>query len=146
MALRMNGEARQRSHSSRMSVEIPEVLAHDSPTEYSAEAMLSRRERSQAGQLLRRSSGLVSETGRWRECEIEKIGVPRNPGDFKGKAYGPRPAAPALPENRAETVIYRKRSTDALAGRCDRLAKALSDAGFGPFPPEPLWRGWVRYS
>src|SRR5499427_10741896 len=36
MELRVNGESRQRSHSSKMSVKIPEILSHYSPMGYSA--------------------------------------------------------------------------------------------------------------
>ena len=36
MELRVNGESRQRSHSSKMSVTIPEILAHYSAMGYSA--------------------------------------------------------------------------------------------------------------
>ena len=36
MELRVNGESRQRSHSSKMSVKIPEILSHYSPMGYTA--------------------------------------------------------------------------------------------------------------
>ena len=41
MTLRVNGEARQVSHSSRMSVTIPEILSHYSALGYSAGDVLS---------------------------------------------------------------------------------------------------------
>ena len=41
MELRVNGEARQTSHSSRMSVTIPEILSHYSALGYSAGDVLS---------------------------------------------------------------------------------------------------------
>src|SRR5260370_918808 len=41
MELRVNGEARQRSHSSKMSVKIPEILSHYSPMGYSAGDVVS---------------------------------------------------------------------------------------------------------
>src|SRR2546430_17673745 len=41
MELRVNGEPRQRSHSSKMSVKIPEILAHYSPMGYSAGDVVS---------------------------------------------------------------------------------------------------------
>ena len=41
MELRVNGEARQESHSSRMSVTIPEILSHYSALGYSAGDVLS---------------------------------------------------------------------------------------------------------
>src|SRR5258708_18584320 len=41
MELRVNGEARQSSHSSKMSVKIPEILSHYSPMGYSAGDVVS---------------------------------------------------------------------------------------------------------
>ncbi len=41
MELRVNGESRQRSHSSKMSVKIPEILSHYSPMGYSAGDVVS---------------------------------------------------------------------------------------------------------
>src|SRR5205823_13615124 len=41
MELRVNGEARQRSHSSKMSVKMPEILSHYSPMGYSAGDVVS---------------------------------------------------------------------------------------------------------
>src|SRR5438445_11257620 len=41
MELRVNGESRQRSHSSKMSVKIPEILSHYSRMGYSAGDVVS---------------------------------------------------------------------------------------------------------
>jgi 2-keto-4-pentenoate hydratase/2-oxohepta-3-ene-1,7-dioic acid hydratase in catechol pathway len=81
MELRVNGEVRQESHSSRMSVTIPEILSRFSALGYSAGDVLSTG--TVAG-----VAGFKSEEERKRlylkpgdvvEAEIEKIGVLRNP-------------------------------------------------------------------
>jgi 2-keto-4-pentenoate hydratase/2-oxohepta-3-ene-1,7-dioic acid hydratase in catechol pathway len=81
MELRVNGEVRQRSHSSRMSVTIPEILANFSALGYSAGDVVSTG--TVAG-----VAGFKSEEERRRlylkpgdviEAEIERIGVLRNP-------------------------------------------------------------------
>src|SRR4029078_658125 len=81
MELRVNGETRQESHSSRMSVTIPEILSNFSGLGYSAGDVLSTG--TVAG-----VSGVKSEEGRAAlylkpgdvvEEEIEGIGVLRNP-------------------------------------------------------------------
>ncbi len=88
MELRVNGEVRQRSHSSRMAVTIPEILAHYSPMGYSAGDVVS------TGTV----SGVAAFSGDPRlyylnpgdviEAEIEKIGVLRNPVISWEEAYG----------------------------------------------------------
>jgi 2-keto-4-pentenoate hydratase/2-oxohepta-3-ene-1,7-dioic acid hydratase in catechol pathway len=81
MELRVNGEPRQESHSSRMSVTIPEILSNFSALGYSAGDVLSTG--TVAG-----VAGFKSEEERKRlylkpgdvvEAEIERIGVLRNP-------------------------------------------------------------------
>jgi 2-keto-4-pentenoate hydratase/2-oxohepta-3-ene-1,7-dioic acid hydratase in catechol pathway len=81
MELRVNGEVRQESHSSRMSVTIPEILSNFSALGYSAGDVLSTG--TVAG-----VAGFKSEEERRRlylkpgdviEAEIERIGVLRNP-------------------------------------------------------------------
>jgi 2-keto-4-pentenoate hydratase/2-oxohepta-3-ene-1,7-dioic acid hydratase in catechol pathway len=81
MELRVNGELRQESHSSRMSVTIPQILSNFSALGYSAGDVLSTG--TVAG-----VAGFKSEEERRRlylkpgdvvEAEIEKIGVLRNP-------------------------------------------------------------------
>ncbi len=81
MQLRVNGEVRQDSHSSRMSVTIPEILSNFSGLGYSAGDVLSTGTVSGV-------AGFKSEEERRRlylkpgdviEAEIERIGVLRNP-------------------------------------------------------------------
>jgi 2-keto-4-pentenoate hydratase/2-oxohepta-3-ene-1,7-dioic acid hydratase in catechol pathway len=81
MELRVNGEPRQESHSSRMSVTIPQILSNFSALGYSAGDVLSTG--TVAG-----VAGFKSEEERRRlylkpgdviEAEIERIGVLRNP-------------------------------------------------------------------
>ncbi len=81
MELRVNGERRQESHSSRMSVTIPEILSRFSALTYSAGDVLSTG--TVAG-----VAGFKSKEERMRlylkpgdvvEAEIERIGVLRNP-------------------------------------------------------------------
>jgi 2-keto-4-pentenoate hydratase/2-oxohepta-3-ene-1,7-dioic acid hydratase in catechol pathway len=95
MELRVNGEVRQESHSSRMSVTIPEILSNFSALGYSAGDVLSTG--TVAG-----VAGFKSEEERKRlylkpgdviEAEIERIGVLRNPVVSWQDAHGepPRP-------------------------------------------------------
>jgi len=81
MQLRVNGEVRQESHSSRMSVTIPEILSNFSALGYSAGDVLSTGTVSGV-------AGFKSEKERRRlylkpgdviEAEIERIGVLRTP-------------------------------------------------------------------
>jgi 2-keto-4-pentenoate hydratase/2-oxohepta-3-ene-1,7-dioic acid hydratase in catechol pathway len=90
MQLRVNGEVRQESHSSRMSVTIPEILSNFSALGYSAGDVLSTG--TVAG-----VAGFKSEEERKRlylkpgdviEAEIEKIGVLRNPVISWQEAHG----------------------------------------------------------
>jgi 2-keto-4-pentenoate hydratase/2-oxohepta-3-ene-1,7-dioic acid hydratase in catechol pathway len=76
MELRVNGVARQRSHTSKMAVKIPEILAHYSPMGYSGGDPKS----------------LYLKPGDVMECEIEKIGVLRNPVISWEEAHGKGPA------------------------------------------------------
>lgn len=92
MELRVNGESRQRSHTGKMSVRIPEIVAHYSAAGYSAGDVVS------TGTV----SGVAAFSGdpqRWYlrpgdvvECEIERIGVLRNPVISWQQAYGPAAA------------------------------------------------------
>src|SRR4029450_7540770 len=92
MELRVNGELRQESHSSRMSVTIPETPSHSSALGYSAGDVLSTG--TVAG-----VAGFNSEEERRRlylkpgdmvEAEIERIGVLRKPViSWQGGEGGP---------------------------------------------------------
>ena len=95
MELRVNDEVRQESHSSRMSVTIPQILSNFSALGYSAGDVLSTG--TVAG-----VAGFKSEEERRRlylkpgdviEAEIERIGVLRNPVISWQEAHGePAPA------------------------------------------------------
>jgi 2-keto-4-pentenoate hydratase/2-oxohepta-3-ene-1,7-dioic acid hydratase in catechol pathway len=79
MTLRVNGEERQVSHSSRMSVTIPEILSHYSALGYSAGDVLSTGTVSGVAGFSEDPASLYLKPGDVIECEIERIGVLRNP-------------------------------------------------------------------
>jgi len=93
MELRVNGESRQRSHSSKMSVKIPEILAHYSPMGYSAGDVISTGTVSGVAAFSGDPKAWYLKPGDVMECEIEKIGVLRNPVISWEEAYGRKPAA-----------------------------------------------------
>ena len=88
MELRVNGEVRQRSNTSRMSVSIPQLVAYHSPQVYSAGDLLT------TGTI----AGVAASTddpfanylkpGDVVEAEIEKLGILRNPVVSWRDAYG----------------------------------------------------------
>jgi 2-keto-4-pentenoate hydratase/2-oxohepta-3-ene-1,7-dioic acid hydratase in catechol pathway len=100
MELRVNGEPRQRSHSSKMSVKIPEILAHYSPMGYSAGDVVSTGTVSGVAAFSGDPKAWYLKPGDVMECEIEKIGVLRNPVISWEKAYGQKPAALATQETK----------------------------------------------
>jgi 2-keto-4-pentenoate hydratase/2-oxohepta-3-ene-1,7-dioic acid hydratase in catechol pathway len=79
MTLRVNGADRQVSHSSRMSVTIPEILSHYSALGYSAGDVLSTGTVSGVAGFSEDAASLYLRPGDVMECEIERIGVLRNP-------------------------------------------------------------------
>jgi 2-keto-4-pentenoate hydratase/2-oxohepta-3-ene-1,7-dioic acid hydratase in catechol pathway len=79
MELRVNGKKRQESHSSKMSVTIPEIVAHYSPMGYSAGDVLSTGTVSGVAAFSDDPKSLYLKPGDIVECEIEKIGVLKNP-------------------------------------------------------------------
>src|SRR6267378_8037381 len=79
MQLRVNGNVRQESHTSKMSVTIPEIVAHYSPMGYSAGDVLSTGTVSGVAGFSDDPKSLYLKPGDIVECEIEKIGVLRNP-------------------------------------------------------------------
>ena len=93
MQLRVNGELRQESHSSRMSVTIPEILSNFSALGYSAGDVLSTG--TVAGVAGFKSpeerARLYLKPGDVVEAEIERIGVLRNPIVSWQDAYGTPP-------------------------------------------------------
>src|SRR5215468_9309151 len=79
MELRVNGQVRQKSHSSKMSVTVPEIIAHYSPMGYSAGDVISTGTVSGVAAFSDDPKSLYLKPGDMVECEIEKIGVLRNP-------------------------------------------------------------------
>ncbi|MDP9256308.1 MAG: fumarylacetoacetate hydrolase family protein [Actinomycetota bacterium] len=95
MELRVNGEPRQESHSSRMSVTIPEVLSHYSALGYSAGDVLSTGTVSGVAGFSPDAASLYLKPGDVMECEIEGIGVLRNPVISWQEGHG-EPAPPRV--------------------------------------------------
>jgi len=88
MELRVNGEPRQRSHSSKMSVTISEILAHYSPMGYSAGDVVSTGTVSGVAAFSADPKAWFLKPGDVMECEIEQIGILRNPVISWEQAYG----------------------------------------------------------
>ena len=96
MELRVNGATFQRSHSSHMTVTIPEILAHYSPMGYSAGDVLSTGTVSGVAGFREDADEYYLKPGDVIEAEIERIGVLRNPVVSWEEAHG----APAPPRVR----------------------------------------------
>jgi 2-keto-4-pentenoate hydratase/2-oxohepta-3-ene-1,7-dioic acid hydratase in catechol pathway len=79
MQLRVNAKIRQESNTSKMSVTIQEIIAHYSPMGYSAGDVLSTGTISGVAGFSEDPKSLYLKPGDTVECEIEKIGVLRNP-------------------------------------------------------------------
>lgn len=79
MELRVNGEPRQESHSGNMSVTIPEIVSHYSPLGYSAGDVLSTGTVSGVAGFSEEAASLYLRPGDVMECEIERVGILRNP-------------------------------------------------------------------
>jgi 2-keto-4-pentenoate hydratase/2-oxohepta-3-ene-1,7-dioic acid hydratase in catechol pathway len=93
MELRVNGEPFQRSHSSHMTVTIPEIIAHYSPMGYSAGDVLSTGTVSGVAGFREDADEYYLKPGDLIEAEIERIGVLRNPVISRQQARGmPAPA------------------------------------------------------
>lgn len=99
MELRVNGEARQTSHSGKMSVKIPEILSHYSPMGYSAGDVVSTGTVSGVAAFSGDPKAWYLKPGDVMECEIEQIGVLRNPVISWEQAYGEKPLAMATQES-----------------------------------------------
>jgi 2-keto-4-pentenoate hydratase/2-oxohepta-3-ene-1,7-dioic acid hydratase in catechol pathway len=78
MELRVNGEPRQRSHMSKMSVTVAEVVSHYSPMGYSPGDIVSLGTVAGVAGFSDDPMSLYLKPGDVVECEIEKIGVLRN--------------------------------------------------------------------
>jgi len=98
MELRVNGESRQRSHSGKMSVKIHEILSHYSPMGYSAGDVVSTGTVSGVAAFSGDPKAWYLKPGDVMECQIEQIGVLRNPVISWEEAYGRRPAILATQE------------------------------------------------
>ncbi len=92
MELRVNGKIRQQSHSKKMSVKIPEIIAHYSAMGYSAGDVLSTGTVSGVAAFSDDPKSLFLKPGDIIECEIEKIGVLRNPVVSWEQYYGKKVA------------------------------------------------------
>ena len=93
MRLRVNGELRQESHSGKMAVTLPQLIAHHSPLHYSAGDVLTTGTVSGV-------AGFRSDAEKWYlkpgdvvECDIERVGKMSNPVISWQEAHG-RPAPP----------------------------------------------------
>lgn len=95
MQLRVNGKTRQQSHSSKMSVTVPEIIAHYSSMVYSAGDVLSTGTVSGVAAFSDDPKSLYLKPGDVVECEIEKIGVLRNPVVSYKELHGGKAAAKA---------------------------------------------------
>lgn len=91
MELRVNGQTRQRSHSSKMSVTIPDIVANYSPMGYSAGDVLSTGTVSGVAAFSGDPKAWYLKPGDVMECEIEGIGILRNPVISWEHAYGQKP-------------------------------------------------------
>jgi 2-keto-4-pentenoate hydratase/2-oxohepta-3-ene-1,7-dioic acid hydratase in catechol pathway len=96
MELRVNGEQRQESVSGNMSQTIPEVIAHYSALDYSPGDVLSLGTVAGVAGFREDAQDFYLKPGDVIECEIEGIGVLRNPVISWEEAYG----APAPPLRR----------------------------------------------
>jgi 2-keto-4-pentenoate hydratase/2-oxohepta-3-ene-1,7-dioic acid hydratase in catechol pathway len=79
MQLRVNGEARQQSNMSNMSVTVPEILSHYSPMGYSPGDIVSTGTVSGVAGFSEDPASLYLKPGDVVEAEIERVGTLRNP-------------------------------------------------------------------
>jgi 2-keto-4-pentenoate hydratase/2-oxohepta-3-ene-1,7-dioic acid hydratase in catechol pathway len=79
MELRVNGEVRQRSHMSRMSVTVPEIISHYSAMGYSPGDIISTGTVAGVAGFSEDAASLYLKPGDVVEAEIERVGVLRNP-------------------------------------------------------------------
>ncbi|HEY2319947.1 MAG TPA: fumarylacetoacetate hydrolase family protein [Solirubrobacteraceae bacterium] len=79
MELRVNGESRQVSHTSRMSVTIPEIISHYSAMGYSPGDVISTGTVAGVAGFSEDAASLYLKPGDIVEAEIENVGILRNP-------------------------------------------------------------------
>src|SRR3954470_18937957 len=94
MQLRVNGEVRQSSNMSHMSVTIPEIISHYSPMGYSPGDIVSTGTVSGVAGFSDDPMSLYLKPGDEVEAEIERVGTLRNPVISWSERYG-EPAASA---------------------------------------------------
>ncbi|QFR01734.1 fumarylacetoacetate hydrolase family protein [Streptomyces phaeolivaceus] len=102
MELRVNGETRQGSHTSRMIVSIPELVAYHSPQGYSAGDLITTGPASGTAGGNPVSAGPYLKPGDQIEAEIEGVGVLRSPVISWQEAHGTTPGRPREPRRPAE--------------------------------------------
>jgi 2-keto-4-pentenoate hydratase/2-oxohepta-3-ene-1,7-dioic acid hydratase in catechol pathway len=88
MQLRVNGEVRQKSVSGNMALTIPQVIAHYSPLDYTAGDVLSLGTVAGVAGFREDAQDYYLKPGDVMECEIEGIGVLRNPVISWEEAHG----------------------------------------------------------
>jgi 2-keto-4-pentenoate hydratase/2-oxohepta-3-ene-1,7-dioic acid hydratase in catechol pathway len=91
MELRVNGERRQKSMSGNMSLTIPQVIAHYSALDYTAGDVLSLGTVSGVAGFREDARDYYLKPGDVIECEIQGIGVLRNPVISWEQAHGEPP-------------------------------------------------------
>ncbi len=79
MQLRVNGETRQTSHTSHMSVTVPEIISHYSAMGYSAGDIVSTGTVSGVAGFSEDAASLYLRPGDVVEAEVEGVGILRNP-------------------------------------------------------------------
>jgi len=88
MRLRVNGELRQESNTSHMSVTIPQIIAHYSALGYSPGDVLSTGTVSGVAGFRENAAEMYLRPGDVVECEIERVGVISNPVISWQEAHG----------------------------------------------------------
>jgi 2-keto-4-pentenoate hydratase/2-oxohepta-3-ene-1,7-dioic acid hydratase in catechol pathway len=96
MRLRVNGELRQQSNTSHMSVTIPQIISHYSALGYSPGDIVSTGTVSGVAGFRENAAEMYLRPGDVVECEIERVGTLSNPVISWEDAYG----VPALPLRR----------------------------------------------
>jgi 2-keto-4-pentenoate hydratase/2-oxohepta-3-ene-1,7-dioic acid hydratase in catechol pathway len=88
MRLRVNGELRQESNTSHMSVTIPQIIAHYSALGYSPGDIISTGTVSGVAGFSENAAELYLRPGDVVECEIERVGTLSNPVISWQEAHG----------------------------------------------------------
>jgi 2-keto-4-pentenoate hydratase/2-oxohepta-3-ene-1,7-dioic acid hydratase in catechol pathway len=95
MELRVNGEVRQRSNMSNMSVTVPEIISHYSAMGYSPGDIISTGTVAGVAGFSEDATSLYLKPGDVVEAEIERIGILRNPVISWQQGHG-EPAPPRI--------------------------------------------------